>query len=186
MANALNYAIVIVSQCNDNYRMQVILPRNNGSTGMRVAIMKLGEHYDGVAKVNYITCQDSDEPRYDQHADKPSYDQSKHRSKFVNGDQADASVGNSDEIKPHSKPLRILAWNINGLTDHKLTDDILGSLFKSHDIILLSETWTGANDEYILDGFEFMNFRPLMESRCEFGDDQRVSFHRIQIRLIAI
>ena len=49
--------------------------------------------------------------------------------------------------------LRILFWNINGLTQDKLHNDILGKLFKNYDIILLAETWSNGQDDFALNGF---------------------------------
>ena len=52
----------------------------------------------------------------------------------------------------------MLSWNINGLTNDKLSDDILGNFFKKLDIILLIETWTSDNAEIELKGFTFYNY----------------------------
>ena len=53
---------------------------------------------------------------------------------------------------------RYFFWNINGLNQDKLRDDILGTLFKKYDIILLSETWSNEQDDYNLNGFLYFNY----------------------------
>ena len=50
------------------------------------------------------------------------------------------------------------SWNINGLTESKLHDDILVGFLKTHDIILLTETWTSETDSFFLDGYIFHNY----------------------------
>ena len=54
--------------------------------------------------------------------------------------------------------INILFWNIHGLSQDKLSDNILGNVLKKYDIILLSETWASDQDEFALDGFEYHNY----------------------------
>ena len=54
--------------------------------------------------------------------------------------------------------IRILFWNIHGLSQDKLSDNLLGAMFKGYDIILLSETWASDHDEFMLEGFEYHNY----------------------------
>ena len=124
MANALNYAILIISQCTDSYSVQTILPRNNSPSCMRVTVVKSGEHYDGILKISHITCQDTDKPESVQIADNPSSGQYKHGLGSPTRNHVQASIGNADQSQIISKPLRMMAWNINGLNNHKLSDDI--------------------------------------------------------------
>ena len=49
-------------------------------------------------------------------------------------------------------------WNIQGLSQDKLSDVILGNMLKEYDIILLSETWASDQDEFVLDGFDYHNY----------------------------
>ena len=63
-----------------------------------------------------------------------------------------------DEKVDKKDNISILAWNINGLSQDKLSDAILGLLLKRHDIILLTETWASDNDEYQLEGFTYYNY----------------------------
>ena len=51
----------------------------------------------------------------------------------------------------------MLYWNINGLTNDKLHDNMLGSFFKKFDSILLTETWTNENSDVELEGYTFHN-----------------------------
>ena len=48
--------------------------------------------------------------------------------------------------------------NIHGLSQDKLSDDILGAMLKGYGIILLSETWTSDHDGFVLEGFEYHNY----------------------------
>ena len=54
--------------------------------------------------------------------------------------------------------LKICFWNINGLTVEKLNHSITGEFIKKHDIILINETWSGPNDNFILEGYTFYNY----------------------------
>ena len=67
-----------------------------------------------------------------------------------------------------NEPLRILFWNVNGLTQDKLHDDILGKLFKEYDIILLSETWANELGYFGLSGFNYLNYpRKYSHPNCK-------------------
>ena len=57
-----------------------------------------------------------------------------------------------------NESLNILFWNVNGLTQDKLHDDILGKLFKEYDIVLLSETWAIEQDYLGLSGFNYLKY----------------------------
>ena len=70
-------------------------------------------------------------------------------------DTLGTKVNKSSSNKQH---VYMLSWNINGLTNDKLSDDIPGNFFKKLDIILLTETWTSDNAEIELKGFTFYNY----------------------------
>ena len=63
-----------------------------------------------------------------------------------------------NESSSNKQRVYMLSWNIKGLTNDKLSDDILGNFFKKLDIILLTETWTSDNAEIELKGFTFYNY----------------------------
>ena len=65
---------------------------------------------------------------------------------------------NSDKINSPDNDLRVVTWNINGLTQYELHDNILGKFLKGFDIILLSDTWKSEQDEFTLEGLGFYNF----------------------------
>ena len=54
--------------------------------------------------------------------------------------------------------LKICSWNINGQSQFKLSDDVLGKFFTRFDIILLCETWTDEESKFELKGFTFYNY----------------------------
>ena len=58
----------------------------------------------------------------------------------------------------HKNSIKICAWNIYGLDDHKLQPEILGDFLAQNDIIMLSETWADTNTEYTFNyNFESVN-----------------------------
>ena len=44
--------------------------------------------------------------------------------------------------------LKICSWNINGLSQFKLSDDVLGKFLTWFDIIFLCETWTDEDSKF--------------------------------------
>ena len=59
-------------------------------------------------------------------------------------------------------------WNIHGLSQDKLSDDILGSMLKQYDLILISETWASDQSDFILEGFEYHNYpRHYSHQNCK-------------------
>ena len=46
--------------------------------------------------------------------------------------------------------LNVCVWNINGLTQDKLEDQIAGNLLCRYDLILLSETWSRNSENFVL------------------------------------
>ena len=86
--------------------------------------------------------------------------------------QGDPLVGKVGNVEPtmgtpaHSdfcptdiaQSLKFCSWNINGLTQEKLDDQIMGSYLKGFDIILLTETWSERDDSFNLPNFTFYNF----------------------------
>ena len=54
--------------------------------------------------------------------------------------------------------VRIISWNINGLSEDKLYDEILGTFLQNFDLILLTETWACTDAVFELDGFTFYNY----------------------------
>ena len=54
--------------------------------------------------------------------------------------------------------VKLISMSVCGLSDWKLSDEILGAYFNLHDIILLQETWTSSGDVFSLNGYEYHNF----------------------------
>ena len=52
------------------------------------------------------------------------------------------------------------------LTQYKLFDDILANSLKRYEVIMLCETWTSDQDNFMLEGFEFYNF-PRLNRHCK-------------------
>ena len=74
-------------------------------------------------------------------------DQSSHTLSSVRKRHGRADMHGPDYSNPN-RALNICSWNINGLTQTKLSDDILGKFLTKFDIILLSETWSSEGDNF--------------------------------------
>ena len=57
-----------------------------------------------------------------------------------------------------AKNVEFSSWNICGLYDHKVCDDMLGSSLKHHDVISITETWACDTDNFRLEGYVYHNF----------------------------
>ena len=55
--------------------------------------------------------------------------------------------------------LNVCVWNINGLTQDKLEDQIAGNLLSRYDLILLSETWSRNSENFVLNSFRYHDFQ---------------------------
>ena len=75
------------------------------------------------------------------------------------------------EVPGKYKPINIICWNINGLSQEKLNDALLGVFLKNYDVILLNETWASDVDDYILDGFVYHNY----PRKCKHSKSKRES-----------
>ena len=108
-----------------------------------VFVFKVDKHYDAV-----VPASRNHDVRL--MSPKPSW---------VHNDMGDITMSQDNHQRnPANDALRLIAWNINGLTHCKLLDDILGKFLSKYDIILLCETWTSDQEDIALDGFEFYNF----------------------------
>ena len=56
------------------------------------------------------------------------------------------------------REIKFCFWNICGLTEAKLYDDIFGEFFKSFDFVFMTETWAYDIDNYNTDGYAFLNY----------------------------
>ena len=116
-----------------------------------VFIFKIAKHYDAVVPVSRNHGVQLISPKPSRvHNDTDGISMSQ-----VNCQRSDSDAG----------VLRLISWNINGLMQCKYFDDILGKFLRKYDIILLCETWTSADDDITLDGFEFYNF-PRPSRHC--------------------
>ena len=57
-----------------------------------------------------------------------------------------------------TKNVKFCSWNMCGLYDYKLCDDMLGPFLKLHDVIFVTETWAWDNDYFNLEGYVYHNF----------------------------
>ena len=118
---------------------------------LAVFIFKIAKHYDAVVPVSRNHGVQLISPKPSRvHNDTGGISMSQ-----VNRQRSDSDAG----------VLRLISWNINGLMQCKLFDDILVKFLRTYDIILLCETWTSADDDITSDGFEFYNF-PRPSRHC--------------------
>ena len=54
--------------------------------------------------------------------------------------------------------IKLCSWNVYGLHENKLCDDILGAFLKLHDMIFVTETWASDEDSFNLDGYAYHDF----------------------------
>ena len=141
VANALKIPILIVQRCDETYQVLGISQRENypRKTGNYVLVFKRGKHYDGMVHVNGENINETIE----------------------------TSVPQSDEnCMRDTRCLKIIVWNINGLSQSVLDERIVGSLFLKYDIIMLCETWANDDAEFFLNGYEYYNYPRKYKHRC--------------------
>ena len=101
----------------------------------------------------------SSEARVSSNIDRNSPDKISHRTKETREMIPDLPICHPvNDSRNSMKYVKILSWNIHGLSQDKLSDDILGTMLKGYDIILLSETWASDLDDFVLEGFEYHNY----------------------------
>ena len=66
--------------------------------------------------------------------------------------------------------LKILSWNVNGLTNQKLNDPDLLTYISGHDIIFVHESWTNEHSNIDAQGFRCYNlYRKFQNKRSKTG-----------------
>ena len=70
-----------------------------------------------------------------------------------------SSSSSSDQAEKNE--LKFCFWNVNGLTVEQLNHYITGAFLKKHDMILINDTWSGPDDNFILEGYTFYNYPRL-------------------------
>ena len=130
IANGLGINMIILGS-HQSKTPDIVYGKRHGNSGLKdhVFIYKSGEHYDAIIPTN------------------PGF--VKNNDPFVSSSDTDNSVFSD---------IKFLVWNINGLSDFKLCDDVAGNLMRNFDIILLCETWAGIEDEFVLDGYRYFNY----------------------------
>lgn len=87
--------------------------------------------------------------------------------------RASEPIGHTRSRKHDPYNIKVCCWNMNGLTQEKLSKDLIGGYLSDFDIVLLCETWTAADDIYELQGYTFYNYpRPFKHHnarRCSGG-----------------
>ena len=185
VANAIGMNLVIIDHANDEYKCHIVPVVKNASPSRAnsVIIIKEGEHHNGLVHVPtcrrtgsdnivnvgsafknlYEDCFDSELPNAD--------------NNFLGNDMNPSHAETHDNtVVTHSpietqnyvyekcvhrfvkRELKFCSWNICGLTEAKLYDEILGNFFKSFDFIFLTETCACDIDNYNIEGYVFFNY----------------------------
>ena len=181
LANALCLNFIVISETSETrsgYKNRTIENRvKHGSN--TVLLHKVRDHYNGVVK----KCPCSDDIR-----DINPHDCNKSITVDHNSNSSDENQQNQpfdEDVSPSgavvTKPsvvqdglgsgtsqcelsgIKIYSWNINGLTQAKLSPYILGDFLTRFDIILLCETWASQGDEFELEGYKFYNYPRLVK-----------------------
>ena len=69
--------------------------------------------------------------------------------------------------------LKVCCWKVQGLTNEKLSQMILGEFLQQFDILLCNETWTAEGDNFDLDGYLYFGFSRKVKhkhAKRESGD----------------
>ena len=153
LRNALNVDLLIITKCDNKIEATVVDGDNiNEDIGGVLCIYKEGEHYDALVKRDVYVSMGI------------TTDSSQQQSHLFQTDM-DENVSNED--------IKICFCNINGLTQNKLNDHLLGKFLKMHDLILIAETWADKHDDFVLYGYTFTNYprgyRNPYAKRCSGG-----------------
>ena len=180
LANALCLNFIVISETSETrsgYKTRTIENRvKHGSN--TVLLHKVREHYNGVVKkypcsdnirdtkphdcnkniiVDY-NCNSSDENQQHQ----PFGEDVSPSGVVVTEPNVVQDGLGSGTSQRELSGVKICSWNINGLTQAKLSPDILGDFLARFDIILLCETWASQGDEFELEGYKFYNYPRLV------------------------
>ena len=103
IANGLGINIIILGS-HQSKILDIVYGKRHGNSGLKnhVFIYKSGEHYDAIIPTNRV---------------------------FVKNN--DPFVSNSDTDNSVCSDIKFLVWNINGLSDCKLCDDVAGNLMRN-------------------------------------------------------
>ena len=130
IANGLNININIIDGPQTH-----LAPCCRNEAGMGVFIFKVGEHYDGIKTITHDFIDN-----------------------FPYRESMCAKVYPDNDDNLWNSHVKLISMNVCGLSDWKLSDEILGAYFKLYDIMLLQETWTSSGDVFSLNGYEYHNF----------------------------
>ena len=173
-SKALNINVVIVFKSNESYNVFVIHNENARFTAL---VLKTYKHYDGMKckhqPATSVSLYKSPEPKMPHIAGdislNPSVSVLPHIRSPVKKETNITRKGKSTACRHNEKTdnIKICAWNIYGLDDHKLQPNILGDFLSQNHIIMLSETWADNNTEYKFNSnFECVNVPRKFKHRC--------------------
>ena len=181
IANSMKMNIIIISK-PFRYEMRYISSNNNQSTDSSSYVFvyydKKDLHYDAILSercskpaARGITNEDMPITTVPSMASNPG----EHSGVGMSSHRPNELLTNES--------LRILFWNINGLSQDKLHDDILGKLFKNYNIILLAETWSNGQDDFALNGFHYFDYpRKYSHPNCKRNSGGLGIFARVSIK----
>ena len=156
LANAMKIDVLILTKDGANYTCDFVYSTHDitidSSHRGVLMLLKDDDHYDGIVRRPNIVTENE-----------------------CTSNNGNAIVYPTSEILPEKTTIigsssdddiKLISWNINGLSQEKLNDDVLGSMLKEYDIILLSETWTSIDDTFDLQGFSYYNYPRLSKHQA--------------------
>ena len=181
MTNATGMNLVIIDKANDEYKCDIVPVVKNASPSRAnsVIIIKEGEHYNGLVHVSTCRRTGSDSIVNVGSAFNNLYDSKLQNddNNFIGNDMNLSHAETNDRnVVTHSpietqnyvyekcvyrfvkRESKFCSWNICGLTEAKLYDEILGNFFKSFDFIFLTATRACDTDDYNIEGYVFFNY----------------------------
>ena len=134
-----------------SYR-QVHCDTNNADV---LLVYKFDDHYDGLAPISYHPACGTNKIKISNGLRPQVYSDIHNHYYDDNGIWTRKLSNEKTDPQKSKTTIKIISWNIHGLNGEKLSQCIVGGFVKRFDIILLTETWSTAEQSYGLDGFQY-------------------------------
>ena len=182
-ANSLYTNLIVIEKHEYGFRCYCVGKNASNPSCLPLLVFKCGEHYDGLVlsrdreyrcpgidhvmrvtacnDYNAVVCSLHDVTDHLNSIDTPAGGRSQQltfETKNCAGLAEYPPGAASADAPSQNHQINMISWNINGLTNDKLHDNMLGSFFKKFDLILLTETWTNKNSDVELQDYTFHNY----------------------------
>ena len=173
IANAIAVNLHIIEEDHhENIKPILVMSESAGQIN-ELFLLKTNEHYDALlpkwinteslpgtkhtARAFHSNCIPADNQHHAINETRPSIDKNIAISPVIHN-------LTSTEKSPYQtsscsmQAISICFWNVHGLNQEMLSDDICGLYLKKHDIIMFCETWAEPSDSFYIEGFQSINF----------------------------